>query len=197
LIRNIQQISDAYAIANNPIFAAMGGDGTDSSLDASPAAFSHSRLLAMRLKLPDHQLQIAMIMVVALILSFVLVMVAGFLAFRTRRGGWAGVFLGVFTTVSVWIALGDVGKSAEIFSLYAGAIVAGVAACGLPVIDRLVAAFLASTLAYLTIWVIPAGGADNPLPILVAPALAGFAVGAFIALVATGCSSVCRSLIMR
>ena len=109
------------------------------------------------------------------------------LAFRTRRGGWAGILLGFVATVALWIVTSNIelGGQEELLGLSGGAVVAGIAAYGLPFLDRLIALITASVAAYLMLFVAPGGG-HVPLGFLVSAPLMGFAGGALLALLASG-----------
>ena len=104
-----------------------------------------------------------------------------YLALRTRRGGWAGIFLGFWTEVALWGFLPD---SDGMPALGGAALVAGVAAFGLPTIDAMVAIVLALAFACAMLGVPGFGHSIIPF-IAAAPAL-GFALGALLALAKNG-----------
>lgn len=119
----------------------------------------------------------------ATVLFLTAIVAVSFLALRTVRGGWAGSFIGLATEFAIWMIWQD--GNGELFGLGAGAAVAGVAAFGLPTIDRVTAVPLASALAYAMLWVVPSGP-DSPVGFLIAAPAAGFAAGSVLALARDG-----------
>ncbi|MBO9671686.1 MAG: hypothetical protein J7485_14345 [Sphingobium sp.] len=121
-----------------------------------------------------------------MIAALTIIMIAGafawLLAFKTTRGGWLGVPLGLMAIVTLWFGWTGMPGSMELPSLGIGAAIAALAAVRLPKWDAGIAAVCGSALCCI-LFLLPSGGADNPLSfMLLAPAV-GFAVGGALSLV--------------
>ena len=119
----------------------------------------------------------------ATVLFLTAIVAVSYLALRTVRGGWAGLFIKLATELAIWMIWRD--SNGELFGLGAGAVDAGIAASSLPTIDRVTAVLLASALAYAMLWVV-SSGPDSPVGFLIAAPAAGFAAGSVLALAKDG-----------
>jgi hypothetical protein len=95
-------------------------------------------------------------------------------AFRGRsRAGWLGAPVAALVVMALWGAGTD-----ETLALAVGAAIAGGSAGLLPRFDRWAAVATGILATWLFIWIVPQGGPDSPLNLIVAVCTLAFAIGA-------------------